>query len=70
MPHNLPKPQTVHDLLVLLDTSQERFGKGGRRLAQFFAANLAEAAMLSTAEVAMRPDAPITLPPRRKGSTH
>ena len=54
MPQNLPKPQTVHDLLVLLDTSQERFGKGGRRLAQFFAANLAEAAMLSTAEVAMR----------------
>ncbi len=54
MPQSLPKPQNVRDLLALLDASQERFGKGGRRLAQFFAANVAEAAMLSTAEVAAR----------------
>lgn len=48
------KPQNARDLLTLLDASQERFGKGSRRLAQFFAANLAEAAMLTTAEVAAR----------------
>jgi LacI family transcriptional regulator len=54
MPQNLPKPQNVRDLLAVLDASHDRFGKGGRRLAQFFGANLSAAAMLSTAEVAAR----------------
>ena len=54
MPQTRAKPQNIRDLLVVLDASEPGFGKGGRRLAQFFAANLAEAAMLSTAEVAAR----------------
>ena len=54
MPQTRAKPQNIRDLLVVLDASEPGFGKGGRRLAQFFAANLAEAAMLSTAEVATR----------------
>ena len=54
MPQTRAKPQNIRDLLVVLDASEPGFGKGGRRLAQFFAANLAEAALLSTAEVATR----------------
>ena len=54
MPQTRAKPQNIRDLLAVLDASEPGFGKGGRRLAQFFAANLVEAAMLSTAEVAAR----------------
>lgn len=54
MPQTRVRPQNIRDLLAVLDTSESDFGKGSRRLAQFFAANLAEAAMLSTVEVAAR----------------
>ena len=54
MPQSRPKPQNMRDLLGVLEASQEGFGKGGRRLAQFFAANLGETAMLSASEVAER----------------
>lgn len=48
------KPQTTAELLAILDVAQDRLGKGGRRLAAFFAENLDACAMLSTAEVAER----------------
>lgn len=53
------KPQTTTELLAVLDAAQSGLGrsglgKGGRRLAGFFADNLAACAMLSTAEVAQR----------------
>ena len=54
MPQLRSKPQNARELLVLLETSHQRSGKGSQRLAQFFAANLGETAMLSTAEVAAR----------------
>lgn len=48
------KPRTTTELLGVLQTSQTGLGKGGRRLASFFAENLSACAMLSTAEVAQR----------------
>jgi LacI family transcriptional regulator len=48
------KPQTSGELLAALDVAQMGLGKGGRRLASFFAENLGACAMLSTAEVAQR----------------
>ena len=54
MPQTRAKPQNARDLLNLLEASHDRFGKGSQRLAQFFATNLTEAAMLTTAEVAAR----------------
>lgn len=53
MPQRL-KPQTATEMLAILDAAQGRLGKGGRRLAKFFADNLGACAMLSTAEVAQR----------------
>ncbi len=53
MPQRL-KPQTATEMLAILDAAQGRLGKGGRRLASFFADNLGACAMLSTAEVAQR----------------
>lgn len=54
MPQSTTKPQTASDLLDVLASSQDRLGKGSQRLAQFFATNMGEAAILSTAEVAER----------------
>lgn len=54
MPQHRLKPQTARELLTLLESSDGRLGHGSQRLAQFFAANMGEAAMLSTAEVAAR----------------
>jgi LacI family transcriptional regulator len=48
------KPQTAHELLATLDAAQDDLGKGGRRLANFFIANLGATALLSSSEVAQR----------------
>jgi LacI family transcriptional regulator len=48
------KPQTAEDLLAILDAAQDNLGKGGRRLANFFIANLGATALLSSSEVAQR----------------
>ncbi len=48
------KPQTATELLAALNAAQSGLGKGGQRLARFFADNLGACAMLSTAEVAQR----------------
>lgn len=54
MPPHRQKPQDARDLLTALEATDGRLGKGSQRLAQFFAANMGEAAMLSTSEVAVR----------------
>lgn len=48
------KPQTATELLEALATAQDGLGKGGRRLASFFADNLGANAVLSASEVAQR----------------
>ncbi|EKD60984.1 MAG: RpiR family transcriptional regulator, partial [uncultured bacterium] len=48
------KPKTATELLVALAAAQDSLGKGGRRLAGFFAENLGANAMLSASEVAQR----------------
>ena len=48
------KPQTASELLSILDAAQDDLGKGSRRLANFFIANLGETALLSSSEVAQR----------------
>ena len=48
------KPQTARELLSILDAAQDDLGKGSRRLANFFIANLGETALLSSSEVAQR----------------
>ncbi|MBI4923321.1 MAG: substrate-binding domain-containing protein [Devosia nanyangense] len=48
------KPQTAHELLAVLEAAQDSLGKGGRRLAGFFSANLSATALLSSSEVARR----------------
>lgn len=48
------KPQTANELLAILDAAQGNLGKGGRRLANFFIANLGATALLSSSEVAQR----------------
>lgn len=53
MPQQL-KPKTPTELLAALSAAQAGLGKGGARLARFFAENLGACAMLSTAEVAQR----------------
>jgi LacI family transcriptional regulator len=48
------KPQTASELLAILDAAQDNLGRGGRRLAKFFIANLGATALLSSSEVAQR----------------
>lgn len=48
------KPRTAYELIALLQKEQSDFGKGGRRLANFFATNPADTALLTSAEVAER----------------
>lgn len=48
------KPATATELLSALAAAQDGLGKGGRRLASFFADNLGANAMLSASEVAQR----------------
>lgn len=50
----LKKPATTAELLTVLANAQDSFGKGGRRLAGFFADNLGANAMLTASEVAQR----------------
>lgn len=50
----LTKPATATELLTALGAAQDGLGKGGRRLAGFFANNLGANAMLSATEVAQR----------------
>ncbi|WP_341487552.1 substrate-binding domain-containing protein [Pararhizobium sp. A13] len=49
-----PKPQTANELLSILNAAQGDLGKGARRLANFFIANLGTTALLSSSEVARR----------------
>lgn len=48
------KPATATELLTALANAQDSLGKGGRRLAGFFADNLGANAMLSASQVAQR----------------
>lgn len=48
------KPATATELLAALANAQDTLGKGGRRLAGFFADNLGANAMLSASEAAQR----------------
>ena len=48
------RPHTASDLLALLNVAQDDLGKGGRRLANFFIANLNVTALMSSSEVAQR----------------
>lgn len=48
------KPSTAAELLSALTSAQDGLGKGGRRLAGFFADNLGANAMLTASEVAER----------------
>ncbi len=48
------KPQSANELIVLLGSSQVEFGKGGRRLANFFIGNPEDTALLTSAQVAER----------------
>jgi LacI family transcriptional regulator len=51
-PH--PKPKSADELILLLGDSQDDFGKGGRRLANFFIDNPEDTALLTSAQVAER----------------
>ncbi len=48
------KARSANELVATLNSAQDDLGKGGRRLANFFIANLGEVAMLSSSEVARR----------------
>ena len=48
------RPKGADELLSILNATQDDLGKGGRRLATFFSANLGVAAILSSAQVAER----------------
>lgn len=52
--HMNTKPTTAPELLAALADAQDGLGKGGRRLAGFFADNLGANAMLTASEVAQR----------------
>ncbi|PBB64753.1 transcriptional regulator [Mesorhizobium sp. WSM4312] len=48
------KPQSAGELMTILNSAQDNMGRGGRRVANFFIANLGETALLSGSEVASR----------------
>lgn len=48
------KPQSANELITILNSAQDNLGKGGRRVANFFVANLGETALLSSSAVADR----------------
>jgi LacI family transcriptional regulator len=48
------KPRNAEELLAIMQKDPSDFGKGSRRLADFFVANPAETALLTSAEVAQR----------------
>jgi LacI family transcriptional regulator len=52
--HKSAKPQSAHELISLLQREPSDFGKGSRRLANFFVTNPADTALLTSAEVAQR----------------
>jgi LacI family transcriptional regulator len=52
--HKSGKPRTANELIALLQKEASDFGKGGRRLANFFVASPADTALLTSAEVAER----------------
>src|SRR6266567_1251667 len=54
MYHSRSKPQSANELITILNSAQDNLGKGGRRVANFFIANLGETALLSSSEVASR----------------
>ncbi len=54
MYHSRSKPQSANELITILNSAQDNLGKGGRRVANFFIANLGETALLSSSEVANR----------------
>lgn len=52
--HKSGKPRSANELIALLQKEPSDFGKGGRRLANFFVTNPADTALLTSAEVAER----------------
>ncbi|TPL74080.1 substrate-binding domain-containing protein [Mesorhizobium sp. B2-3-14] len=54
MDHLRSKPQSAGELMTILNSAQDNMGRGGRRVANFFIANLGETALLSGSEVASR----------------